>query len=130
MVVYQDNACDFVVAIAGTLLQPELLFEILMLDISGFCRCPRFQAHLLDQTQIKDFGIVRHFRCPVCIRLKMVTWEVRTLIAEIKLSFRDTPVDITRFVPVKKIRFPCFFTAPFAYRLLKWYAKVPGNLCP
>jgi hypothetical protein len=60
----------------------------------------------------------------------MVTWKVRTLVAKVQLSFRDAPVNITGFIPAEKIRFPCFFTTPFAYRLFNWDTKVLRNFGP
>ena len=38
--IYRDNSCAFIVEIACALLQLELLFEVSMLHISGFCLCP------------------------------------------------------------------------------------------
>jgi len=60
----------------------------------------------------------------------MVTWKVGALVTKIQLSFRDAPANIAWLSPAKEIRAPRFFTTPFAYRLLKWYAKVLGNFGP
>ncbi len=98
-----------------------------MLHILGFCLCPGFQPHLLDQTQIEDFGVMGYFSCSVCVRVKIITREVGALMTEVESSFRDAPVDITWFSPVKEIWFPSLSPTPFAYRSLDWDGHILGD---
>jgi hypothetical protein len=110
-----------------TRLQLELPLEILVLHILGFCLCPRFQPHLLDQTQIEDFRVMRYFGCSVCIRVKIITRKVGALMTEVEFSFRDAPENVTWFSPVKEIGSPSLSPTPFAYRLLGWNTHVLGD---
>ena len=78
-------------------LQLKLPLEIGIPDLLRLVLGPRFQAHLFDQAQIEDLGIVRGLGSPLRIRVKMVTGKIIAVTANVKSLLLNTSVDAARF---------------------------------